>query len=494
MQKNRAAIYTRISQDRTGAGLGVDRQEKDCRAKAKELGLDVVQVFTDNDTSAFKAKERPGYRDLLEALSDGAIDAVIVWHTDRLHRRTAELEDYIKVAEKIPTYSVKGGVLDLSTSGGRMTAKITGAVAQQEVEHMIERAHRKHQELREKGLPSGGGRPFGFKVGGIEHDETEADLVREAVARVLSGSSLAAIIRDWNEREIPTTRGGKWHYSSFTSMVRRWRNAGIREHKGEPIGPAAWDAIVSEADLRKLRSLLDKPERRTNNAGVGRKHLLSGILTCGRCGGRMRWGKTVTRAGVPYELYQCTGGIASKCRASILKEIAEEEVINVVATRLAFPTKDLLQATADDRAKLDALNAKRAELDEDERQLTKSSLSISSRIKFTEEIDAAREALEKESARLLRSVHLADMFSALTVDKVGKESVGGFSIRLAAEDIKARLLDPDTSLEKRQAVIKALVSVQVLPHPKGVRPTQDLARQRVDITPLNVGTGEPLHQ
>ncbi|NYI46301.1 hypothetical protein BJ993_003381 [Nocardioides aromaticivorans] len=201
----------------------------------------------------------------------------------------------------------------------------------------------------------------------------------------------------------------------------------------------------------------------------------------------------MTRAGVPYELYQCTGGIASKCRASILKDIAEEVVTNVVATRLAFPTDDLLQATADDRTRLDALHAKRAELDEDERQLAKSGLSISNRIKFTEEIDAARAALEKESGRLLRSVHLADMFSSLTVDKVGMEAVGGFSIRLAAEDIKARLLDPNTSLEKRQAVIKALVSVQVLPHPKGVRPTQELARQRVDITPLNVSTGEPLY-
>ncbi|NYI46303.1 DNA invertase Pin-like site-specific DNA recombinase [Nocardioides aromaticivorans] len=59
MQKNRAAIYTRISQDRTGAGLGVDRQEQDCRAKAEELGLDVVAVFSDNDTSAYRPRSAP---------------------------------------------------------------------------------------------------------------------------------------------------------------------------------------------------------------------------------------------------------------------------------------------------------------------------------------------------------------------------------------------------------------------------------------------------
>ncbi|MER5688882.1 hypothetical protein [Streptomyces sp. NPDC002205] len=36
--KRRAAIYCRISQDRGGAGLGVARQEEDCRALCARLG------------------------------------------------------------------------------------------------------------------------------------------------------------------------------------------------------------------------------------------------------------------------------------------------------------------------------------------------------------------------------------------------------------------------------------------------------------------------
>lgn len=151
-----------------------------------------------------------------------------------------------------------------------MQAKVAGAVAQHEVKHMIERVHRKHQELREKGLPSGGGGPFGFKVGGIEHDDEEAALIVEATARILNGASLASIIREWNEAGVKTTRGGKWHYSSFTSMIRRWRNAGIREHKGEPVGPAAWEPIVTEDELRKPRSVLDsRSAGRTTRASVG---------------------------------------------------------------------------------------------------------------------------------------------------------------------------------------------------------------------------------
>ena len=48
-----AAIYVRMSEDREGERRGVERQETDCRALAEELGWEVVQVFVDNDISAY---------------------------------------------------------------------------------------------------------------------------------------------------------------------------------------------------------------------------------------------------------------------------------------------------------------------------------------------------------------------------------------------------------------------------------------------------------
>jgi DNA invertase Pin-like site-specific DNA recombinase len=64
----RALIYCRISQDREGAGLGVDRQRKDCEGLARRLGWQVVTVHTDNDASAYSGKVRTGYRALLDDL------------------------------------------------------------------------------------------------------------------------------------------------------------------------------------------------------------------------------------------------------------------------------------------------------------------------------------------------------------------------------------------------------------------------------------------
>lgn len=100
MNMTRAMIYVRISKDREGAGLGVDRQREDCVALATRLGWTVVGTHTDNDLSAYSGKPRPGYRSMLAALDDGNADAVIAWHTDRLHRSPTELESFIDLCER----------------------------------------------------------------------------------------------------------------------------------------------------------------------------------------------------------------------------------------------------------------------------------------------------------------------------------------------------------------------------------------------------------
>src|SRR6476620_10311593 len=95
----RAAIYARISSDREGAGLGVQAQEQDCREQADNLGWRVVAIYTDNDISAYSGKPRPGYRSMLAAIEQGQVDAVIAWHTDRLHRSVTELEEYASLCD-----------------------------------------------------------------------------------------------------------------------------------------------------------------------------------------------------------------------------------------------------------------------------------------------------------------------------------------------------------------------------------------------------------
>jgi site-specific DNA recombinase len=86
-------IYARISLDRTGGGLGVERQIEDCTRLAAGRGWTVVDVLSDNDVSAFTGRRRPAYRGLLERMRSGEVEVVVAWHTDRLRRSPRELEE-----------------------------------------------------------------------------------------------------------------------------------------------------------------------------------------------------------------------------------------------------------------------------------------------------------------------------------------------------------------------------------------------------------------
>ncbi len=165
-QRTRAVIYCRISQDRTGAGLGVERQRQDCEALAERNGWDVVEVYVDNDVSAYSGKKRKDYLRMLDDRDEGKATVVVVWHTDRLHRSPTELEAYIALSERrgVATHTVQAGTIDLATPSGRMTARILGAVARQESEHKGERVARARRQKALAGEWMGGIRPFGWGV------------------------------------------------------------------------------------------------------------------------------------------------------------------------------------------------------------------------------------------------------------------------------------------------------------------------------------------
>ena len=73
MNLQSVAIYTRLSLDRDDTGLGVARQEQECRQYAAERGWTVSRVYVDNDISATSGKCRPAFEELLEDRPDSVV-------------------------------------------------------------------------------------------------------------------------------------------------------------------------------------------------------------------------------------------------------------------------------------------------------------------------------------------------------------------------------------------------------------------------------------
>lgn len=284
----RAAIYARISLDKVGEAAGVGRQIDACRQLADLEGWSVDEVLVDNDLSAYSGACRPEYERLLDLVRRREIDVIVAYHPDRLYRRLADLVELTKVVASagVEIRTVAAGHVDLNTASGRFTAQVLGAAAEHESARIGERVSAKHYQNAERGNAHGGGRSYGYRrvaQGQIEIVPVEAEVVREAAARVLAGQSLASIVVDFNERCIPSAHGKKWRPGSLGMILRSGRITGLRESKGTLVGEATWPPILDRATWEQVRS-------RLSHAPIGRRpkvNLLAGMCRCAECGAVM---------------------------------------------------------------------------------------------------------------------------------------------------------------------------------------------------------------
>ena len=294
----RVSIYCRISEDTEGHGLGVARQESDGRALATRRQWDVASVRVDNDVSAYKTKVvRPEFEALLDDLNLGLVDGVVVYDLDRFARQPVDLERAIRIFDDRPglVFATVQSDIDLSTADGRTMARVMVAFANKSSMDASRRIRRKHLELAQTGVPTGGWRPFGYKPDRRTLDPKEAALVRQAAADVLAGISMHSICRRWNEQGILTTAGHPWRRQVMRTMLLSPRMAGYRVYQGkkaldangEPVRGLI-EPLLDDATWEAVKAVLADPERSGKHSrSGGRKYLLSGIVRCANCARRM---------------------------------------------------------------------------------------------------------------------------------------------------------------------------------------------------------------
>lgn len=453
MTAKRAAIYCRISQDRTGEGLGVQRQEQDCRALCERNGWDVVQVLVDNDVSASTGKRRPAYEQLLALIEAGSIDAVAVWALDRLYRRPIELEQLLPLTEqrgvKLATI---GGEHDLSTRGGLLHARIMGAVAADESRAKSDRIKRAQAQAAEAGKWLGGAPPLGWNLrdnGSAVLDRRAATEIRNAAETLLAGGSMGSVVKDWNARGFTTSTGRPWSYTSLKQVLSRSRNAGLVTYNGEIVGKSPWPPLLTEDTWRALVNLFADPGRRRSQSNRAR-WLLAGIAVCGKkgCGQPLRSATAVSNAakGTSRTVYRCTAaGTGHVARAATP---LDDMVREIMARRLARKDIAALLVSEADRPDAEGLRTE----------------AVALRLRLGEAADLFSDAkitaaqLAKITARTQE--RLADVEHALGASARGSVLAG---IVGAADPVKAW---KRATIERQRAIVRELLDVTVMPSGK----------------------------
>jgi site-specific DNA recombinase len=452
-------LYARISLDKRGEALGVDRQLEDCRTFAKERGWQVVGEFTDNDISAHNGATRPGYERLMAEAGNLGFEQVVIWQLSRIWRRRVERAQAIDRLGRLQVgiACVRGPSLDLTTAYGRGLAEILGAFDSMESEVKSERITREAQQRAERGLASsfplyGWRRLKTLDTSGRvtswhdEEDSAEAGIVREIVDRLLAGESLHAITRDLNQRKVPTPFGhGTWAIWSVRRMAIRPANIAQRVYHGRVIGPAAWPAIVPEHKHASMVSLM--ASRVTGKRRIGRRlYMLSGDAGMARCavckaalGTQFRHGTLIYRCG--------TGG----CTSAPMRDVDDYLSAHVIE-RLSLP----------DAARLFAGDDTATEMARQRVQAVRARLDTAARMFSTGDIDGPQ-------LRLINQ----DLRRDLKVAEAEEQRSRPLSLPAAAD----ALLGPEAEQawealdhNQRRSVLELLrVEVELLPRGKGTR-------------------------
>jgi len=411
----RAGVYVRISRDTAGEGLGVQRQESDCRDLAARLGWDVGELYVDNDLSASSGVRRPAYLRMLDDMAHGRISAVIAWHPDRLTRRPAELEQLIMLADDkgVKFSTCRSGEIDLSTSSGRLVARLLGAVARHEVELKGERQSAKMRQLAMDGRNTGGGsRPFGWNKDRMTLDRVEAQVIRDLAGMAIAGTTLSGLSRHLMAAEIKTAQGGDaWAAGVLKRMLMNPRLAGLSVYRGEIVGKGTWQPVLDEDTWRRVREALTYRGPARNNRG--RVSLFqASIIRCGICG----FSLLVARRGVELgklRVYACRErsvvgrpgyGIACN-RIAIKAEALEEDVVEQLLARLIHQRNQPMVRAAKGGSERDGSVAHVRDLADLEDLLKANSVDyadgIITRLEFmairsrlVEKIDGARDTLD----------------------------------------------------------------------------------------------------
>lgn len=443
----RCALYCRISDDRSGEGLGIERQVADCRELVARRGGTVVGEFLDNSRSATSGRRRPEYERLLAAVESGTIDTVVAWSLDRLVRRTADLERLIETCDRhrVAILLVRGSDMDLSTPSGQLVARMLGAVARHEVDAKSDRQRRESRQRADRGLPPGGRRAFGYS--GVDVVQGEADAVRDAYERLLSGKTLTSIAEHLTASGWKTTAGGTWNVTGVRSMLLNPRYVAQRWHLGAYVGPGAWPAIVDEATWEAARILLTTPGRKPEGSNVLR-WLGSGYYLCGRCKVDVPMKATyrgIVARGTQARIYKCP-----KCSISRVADPVDHYVSLVAVEYLRRPDlADLL-----------------AKPDVDLKPLQVEAKNLRDRRKAIPRMFALGTFTEAEAAETRQ--HIDDRLAEISALFAGAAARPALAEVLSAPDPGAAWLA--RTVQRQQAVLREVMTVRLLPVGPGRKP------------------------
>jgi DNA invertase Pin-like site-specific DNA recombinase len=442
--------YLRISKDKVGKALGVQRQYDDICEACDDRAIEYWYV--DNDISAFSGKLRPDYQQMCTDILSGVIRPTAeIWvlHNDRLWRNPEEPEPFRKLCynpkvhdRDVRIRAVNSGDMDFKTATGRKRVRDDTSDAAFWSEKISENVDKKFKQKMRLGEPLGGKRKIGFLAGAMVHHEGEAAALRGAAAMILDGHSLAAATRWVNDQGIRGPQSGRrLAPADIKKALLRPSTAGIGSRRGV-LYQGKWEPIIDRETQDALKVILNDPSRNVSGGSARVRYLGTGLYVCGACGLPMvamsrvyrcrsnRWDVEKVKGSV--HVSRWAGPLDEAVEALLLAKLQSADIADAIIARSAPADVDVAE-----------LRKRRADI---ERQITYSRSLVGKPGWGIEEIGEAVAKLTEQLYEIDR-----DLAPHTTVSKASQ---------IVADGVTAEAWG-QTSLEDRRAILSELATITI---------------------------------
>lgn len=346
----RAAIYCRVStEEQAREGFSIAAQRKTLLNFCSIKEWDAVKIYTDEGASG-KNTKRPAFQRLLTDADGGLFDLVLVWKINRFSRKNSDLLNTVEYLNGRGINLVSCcEQFDASTPSGRLMLSMLGTIGEFERETIVENIRSGMTERAEQGLFNGG-RVLGYDSAGglLTVNGAEAETVREIFDLYLEGWGYKSIA-DKLEAEGRRTKNGCAFsgvsvkrilknpiYAGRIEYNRAKRAAGRVLRCGGFVSSAGrHQRIISQEEFARVQRIMDSGKQAyAEKSG----YLLSSLLRCPLCRGRMTGHTTHGGNSKLYRYYVCTnykGHTGSAYGSfSINADMIENAVLDYVCSAL----------------------------------------------------------------------------------------------------------------------------------------------------------------
>lgn len=214
--------YIRVSTDaQADKGTSLENQVDRIIDFCQKKGFFLENIFQDAGYSG-KNTKRPGFQDMMKRINKGGVSALIVWHSTRFARNLRDFINHMDLLEKkkIKFYSIEEP--EMSGSSGKAMRNLMAVFAEYQSDVTGEYTRSVKSNLKKNKKVYCGFPPLGFKNqdGLLIRDPNQMNLVEEVQILHAKGYSLRHIANQFNERNIPGSKGGKFYASTIQKILK----------------------------------------------------------------------------------------------------------------------------------------------------------------------------------------------------------------------------------------------------------------------------------